>query len=213
MSDEPILTRTVDQFLDDLASGTPTPGGGSVAALSGAMAAGLISMVCNLSIGKKQYAAFEDEAREILAQSEARRAELERLAQEDIDVFNRLMSAYRLPRVTDADAASRRAAIQAVTRLATETPIKIARAIAALVPLLAPLTRSGNRAAVSDAGAAALLIQSAVPAALLNVEINLAGLEDQRFAREARADVEELLAGLREATDGVLVLMRERLQS
>ncbi|GAB4120915.1 MAG: cyclodeaminase/cyclohydrolase family protein [Roseiflexaceae bacterium] len=208
-----LMQRNVAGFLDDLASGAPTPGGGSAAAVAGAMAAGLVSMVCNLSIGKKQFAEFEPEARAILEQSEHARAALQQLAEDDIQAFNRLMAAYRLPRATDADAATRKAAIQAATRVATEVPLRTAQVIAGLVPLLASLVRSGNRAAVSDVGAAALLIQSAVPAALLNVAINVPAFEDQRLAREFRQQAEELTAGLREATDGVLLLVQERLRS
>lgn len=212
MSEQPLLDRTVGQFLNDLASGAPTPGGGSAAALSGAVAAGLIAMVCNLSIGRKQYAAFEAEAQAILRQAEDLRATLQQLAQEDIDVFNRLMAAYRLPRMTDADAAARRAAIQHVLRAATDVPLQTARAIAQLLPLIPPLARDGNRTAVSDAGAAALLVQAAVPMALLNVEINLSMIDDQQFVREARAQVEDLTIGLQEEIAGVLLLIRDRVR-
>src|SRR5215467_3945000 len=144
---EPLLDMTVRGFLDALASGTPTPGGGSVAALSAAMAAGLITMVCDLTIGKQQYAAFEAEARALRTRAEALRAELQTLAQDDVEVFNHLSAAYKLPRTTEADAASRRAAIQKVTRQATEVPLRVARAAVALLPLCAPLVRDGNRTA------------------------------------------------------------------
>ncbi len=160
---EHILDQPIRQFLGQLASKAPTPGGGSVAALSGAMAAGLITMVCDLTIGKSQHADFEAEAQSLREQAEVLRSELEQLAQADVDVFNNLMAAYRLPRTTDADAASRRAAIQKVTRQASEVPLRIARAAVGLLPLCAPLARQGARAAVSDVGVAALLIQSTVP--------------------------------------------------
>ena len=210
---EQLLDKPVRQFLDDLASGAPTPGGGSVAALSAALAAGLLTMVCDLTIGKKQYAEFEDDARGLRQRAEAQRADLQALAQADVEVFGHLSAAYKLPRVTDADAASRRAAIQKVTRQATEVPLRIARAASALLPLCAPLARHGNRSAVSDVGVAVLLVQAAVPAALLNVEINLAVLEDQIFVRQARAQAEDLTIGLDEEVAGVLALVRERIAS
>ena len=210
---EQLLDKPVRQFLDDLASGAPTPGGGSVAALSAALAAGLLTMVCDLTIGKKQYAEFEEDARGLRQRAEAQRAELQALAQADVEVFGHLSAAYKLPRVTDADAASRRAAIQKVTRQATEVPLRIARAASALLPLCAPLARHGNRSAVSDVGVAVLLVQAAVPAALLNVEINLAVLEDQIFVRQTRAQVEDLTIGLDEEVAGVLALVRERIAS
>lgn len=206
-----LIEKRLKDFLDELASGTPTPGGGSVAALTGAMAAGLITMVCDLTIGKKQYADFEEEARSLRERAEALRGELQDLAKVDIDVFNNLMAAYKLPRTTDADAATRKAAIQRVTRQATEVPLRTARAIVSLLPLCAPLARHGNRTAASDVGAAALLIQGAAPAALLNVEINLGGLEDQLFVREVRAQAEDLTIGIDEEVAGVLQIVRERM--
>jgi methenyltetrahydrofolate cyclohydrolase len=208
---EQLLDLPVRRFLDELASAAPAPGGGSIAALSGAMAAGLLTMVCDLTIGKKQYADFEDEVRVLRERSEALRAELQGLAQTDVEVFNRLAVAYKLPRTTDADAASRRAAIQRVTRAATEVPLRVARATTALLTLCAPLARHGNRNAVSDVGVAVLLVQAAVPSALLNVEINLAVLEDQLFVRQTRAQVEDLTIGLDEEVAGVLALVRERI--
>ena len=208
---EQILDQPVRRFLDELASAAPAPGGGSIAALSGAMAAGLLTMVCDLTIGKKQYAEIDDQVRTLRERSEMLRAELQLLAQADVDVFNHLAAAYKLPRITDADAASRRAAIQKVTRGATEVPLRIARAVTSLLPLCAPLARHGNRNAVSDVGVAALLVQAAVPAALLNVEINLAVLEDQMFVRQTRAQAEDLMIGLDEEVAGVLALVRERI--
>ncbi len=212
MNEQPVLEHTVGTFLDALASGAPTPGGGSAAGLSGAMAAALIAMVCHLTIGKKQYAEFEAEAKSILSSAEIRRSELQILTQEDITAFNRLMAAYRLPRMTDADAALRKTAIQSATKLATDVPLRTARAIANLLPLCAPLARNGNRTAVSDVGAAILLIQAAIPMALLNVETNLLQLEDQNFVRAARAQVVDLTVGLSDEITGVLLVVRERLR-
>src|SRR5262245_28312217 len=211
--DEQLRDKQLGQFLDELASAAPTPGGGSVAALSGAMAAGLITMVCDLTIGKQQYAEFEAEAKDLRERSEALRSELQELAQADVEIFNRLSAAYKLPRTTEADAAGRRAAIQKITRQATEVPLRSARAAASLLPLCTPLARHGNRTAVSDVGVAALLVRAVVPAALLNVEINLAGLEDQLFVRQVRAQVEDLTIGLDEEVEGVLALVRERIAS
>ena len=208
---EQLLDQSVGRFLDELASKSPTPGGGAVAALSGAMAAGLITMVCDLTSGKPQYAEFEAEAQALRERAEALRAELQQLAQADVDVFNHLSAAYKLPRTTEADAASRRAAIQKVTRQATEIPLRVARAATALLPLCAPVARHGNRTAVSDVGVAALLVQSAVLAALLNVETNLVVLEDQIFVRQTRAQVEDLSIGLVEEVAGVLAIARERI--
>lgn len=209
---EHILDQTMRVFLDTLASGEPTPGGGSVAAITGAMAAGLLTMVCDLTIGKKTYVDFEGEAQTIRERSETARAALQQLAEDDVAVFGRLSAAYKLPKTTDADAANRRAAIQTVTKQATEIPLRVARTLTELVPLCAPLARHGSRLAVSDVGVAAQLIKAAVPSALLNVDINLAVLEDQIFVRGVRAVVEDLTIGLDDEIDGVLVMVRERIR-
>lgn len=203
--------HTIDTFLDTLASNEPTPGGGSVAALSGAMAAGLVSMVCALTIGKKQFADFEEELRSIHAQAEELRREFQTLAQEDIEVFNRLSAAYKLPRTTDADAASRRAAIQKVTRQATEVPLRTARAATSLLPLCTKLASRCGRLVVSDVGIAAVIARATVQSSLLNVEINLASLEDQIYVREVRAQIEDLTIGLSEETESILDLVRTRI--
>ncbi|NOK57410.1 MAG: formiminotransferase-cyclodeaminase [Chloroflexi bacterium AL-W] len=208
---EQLLDKRLNEFLNELASKAPTPGGGSVAAVTGAMAAGLLVMVCDLTIGKKQYADFEAEAQAIRERAESLRLELQELAQRDIDVFERLSSAYKLPRTTDADSANRRAAIQTVTKQATEIPLQTGRAIAKLLVLCPALAQSGSRLVVSDVGVAAALIQSAVPAALLNVEINLVSLEDTLFVQETRAHMKDLTMGINEEVADVLKIVGERI--
>lgn len=194
--DQRTFDTSVTSFLDGLASGAPTPGGGGAAALSGAMAAALISMVCNLTIGRQRYADAESEMRQVLSRAEMLREELQQFAEDDVVAFNRLSAAYKLPRVTEADTAIRRDAIQAALRRATDVPLRTARAAAAVLPLCPPVAERGNQAAVSDVGVAAHLAQAAVRSALLNVEINLRTLEDPVYLSQVRAEVERLTAGI-----------------
>jgi formiminotetrahydrofolate cyclodeaminase len=208
---ETLDAQPVGAFLDALASRAPTPGGGSVAGFSGAMAAGLVSMVCALTVGKKQYAAIDAEVRAIHERAEALRHDLQALAEQDIEVFGRLAAAYKLPRTTDADAASRQAAIQTVTRQAAIVPLRTAVAAAAVVPLCTTLAAHVGRLIVSDLGVAALLARASVQSAVLNIEINLAGLEDQIFVRETRAQIADLTIGLSEETEGVVEIVRGRI--
>lgn len=208
---EPLDSQQVGAFLDALASSAPTPGGGSVAAISGAMAAGLVSMVCALTAGKKQFAEIEQEVRAIHDRAEALRGELQSLAQRDVEVFGRLSAAYRLPRTTEADAATRQAAIQQVTRLAAEAPLRTAMAAAQILPLCTALAPRVGRLIVSDIGVAAVLARATVQSAILNVEINLAGLEDQIFVRESRAQIEDLAVGIGEETEGIVEIVRARI--
>jgi formiminotetrahydrofolate cyclodeaminase len=206
-----IVQQPVGTFLDMLASSAPTPGGGSVAALSGAMAAGLVSMVCALSKGKKQFADDAEEIERIHAQAEALRGDLQTLAQQDVVIFSRLSAAYKLPRTTEADAASRQAAIQTVTRQAAEVPLRVARTVADLLPLCTALAPRCSRMIVSDIGVAAVLVHATLQSAILNVEINLAGLEDQRYVREVRAQIEDMLIGVSEEVEGIVQIVRSRI--
>lgn len=208
--------RTMDMsmwgFLDALASGAPTPGGGGAAAVAGAMAAALVSMVCNLTLGRQRYAAVADEMQALLAQAETVRSELQQLADDDVAAFTRLSAAYKLPRVTDADVATRRDAIQAALRRATDVPLRTARAAAAVLPLCTPVAERGNQAAVSDVGVSALLAQAAVRSALLNVNINLRTLEDQVYVQQVRGDVAQLTDGLHHRAEQIMALVNGKLQ-
>lgn len=206
-----LRNQTIDGFFAALASKEPTPGGGSVAAFSGAMSAGLLSMVCEVTIGKKRFAEFEADLRSIRDQAEELRHEFQSLAQDDIEVFNRLSVAYKLPRITDADAASRRAAIQKITRYATEVPLRTARAATSLLPLCTKLSTRCSQLIVSDVGVAAVLARATVQSSLLNVEINLASLEDQIYVRDVRAQIEDMTIGLREETEGILEIVRKHI--
>ena len=210
--EERTLDSSVSTFLDNLASGTPTPGGGGAAALGGGMGAALISMVCNLTIGKTRYAEVEPEMRDLLDRAEALRHELQELAEADVAAFNRLSAAYKLPRTTDADIAIRRDTIQATLRGATEVPLRTARAAAALLPLCPPVAERGNQTATSDVGVAALFAQAAVRSALMNVEVNLRLLEDQIYIRQVRAEVARLTDGLSAEAERTVELVLGKLK-
>ena len=161
--------QSVQAFLDQLASPSPTPGGGSVAALTGALAAGLISMVCTLTVGRPRYADFDGEAQQILAQAEALRARLTDLIQTDIAAYTTGAAAYKRP----TDDPERAAAIAAAMVTATEIPLQIAEAAAALLPLALPVAQHGNKTAVGDVVAGAQLAVATVHAALINVDANI----------------------------------------
>lgn len=164
--------HSVQHFLDQLASATPTPGGGSVAALTGALAAGLITMVCDLTIGRPRYAEFDAQARTIRDVAENARARLTDLIQGDIAAYQGVAAAYKIAK----DDPTRPAAIVAATLVATDTPLEIAEVAATLLPLCTPLAAHGNRTAVGDVAAAAHLTVAAVNAALINVTANLSTL-------------------------------------
>ena len=210
MSDK-FMDKTVGQFLNDLASKAPVPGGGSVSALSGALAAGLVTMVCDLTIGKKQYADVETEIRRYREQAEALRARLQALLQADVEVYGRLAAAYKLPRETEEQQADRFAAIQEATVAATRVPLEIAEVTAEAVALAAPLAEKGSKLAVSDAGIAAILGEAAVQSALMNVKINLPTLEDEAFVAEVRRRMARATEGLAAKRAAILQVVEERI--
>lgn len=206
-----LYNQNMAAFLDSLASHAPTPGGGSVAACSGAMAAGLISMVCAITLNKEAANGETSEVRLIWEQSEELRHELQHLIEADADVFQRLSAVYKLPRTTEADAASRHAAIQRVTREATDIPLRTARAAARIIPLCTALANRCSRMLASDVGVAATLARATIQSAFLNIEINLSRLEDQNYVRQIGLQMEDLTVGLAEETSGVLEIVRARI--
>lgn len=185
--------KTVHTFLDELASAAATPGGGSAAAISGAMGAALLSMVCNLTIGKPAYADVEDEMRSALERSEALRHQLEGMVQADIDVFNAVMAAYGLPRDSDEAKAARTDAIQTALRAATLVPLDCASACADVIDLAQLVAEHGNTNVVSDAGVAVATAHAGLKSAALNVYINTSSIRDEAFAHTQLSALEAIL--------------------
>jgi methenyltetrahydrofolate cyclohydrolase len=206
-----ITQNTLDEFLGALASRAPTPGGGSAAALIGAMGAGLISMVCNVTLGKKGMEEVASEMRAVCTESEALRLRLTAMIAEDIAAFDGLMAAYRLPKSNDAEKAQRGAAIQNSLIGATNTPLEVARACADVIKLSRRAAQHGFSGVISDAGVGVLAAQTALRSAALNVEINAPLLEDRAFAAEASNELQDLLEFCGRESEAVFSLVRTRL--
>ena len=188
-----INDRSTEQFLADLASAAPTPGGGSAAAVMGAMGAALVSMVANLTVGKKGYEAVDADMRQLLAESEALRTKLAGMVAEDIAAFDSLMAGYKLPKATDEEKAARSAAIQAGLKAATEAPLSCARACAEAVRLAERAAAQGNLNVISDAGVGVLAAWAALRSAALNVHINAPQIKDRAWADAALTELQALL--------------------
>ncbi|WP_394753754.1 methenyltetrahydrofolate cyclohydrolase [Crenothrix sp.] len=195
MNDIEIKDKSIEVFLDELASKSATPGGGSVAALMGAQAAALVSMVCNLTIGKPKYAEVETDMQALLEKSEVLREKLAGMIKADVDVFNRLMVAYGLPKETDEDKLARSAAIQRVLKDATDVPLACASACAEAIKLSHCAAEKGSVAVISDAGVAVMAAYAGLKSAALNVYINTASLKDRAFADAKLAELEKILHG------------------
>jgi len=181
-------------YLDDAASGKPAPGGGSVSACVGALGAALTSMVCNLTIGKEQFAAVEGRMREVLAASAAARARLQRLLQDDTSAYGGVLAAYRLPKDTDEQRAARHQAVQDGLVVAADVPLQICRVAVEVCRLAKVAADLGNANAVTDAGIGALLGEAAAVGAALNVRINLGSIDDADYVRRTSAELDAILA-------------------
>lgn len=193
MSSPPLAELTVRDLTERLASRAPVPGGGSASALVGALGAALVEMVCELTLGKPEYEEVDPVARQIGAAAGELRGSLLAAAEEDATAYLAVVVARRLPRDGDEQRAARKAAIGEASVAATEIPLRVARLAAKVLDLAASIASIGNRNAVSDAGAAALLAAAAARGAALNVRINLPSLPD---AHPLRAEAGVRLAEL-----------------
>ncbi len=206
-----IKDKPVTAFLDELASSAATPGGGSAAAIMGGMGAALVSMVCNLTIGKKAYVEVEGDMKDLLAKAEALRAQLTDFIRADVEAFDGLMAAYGLPKDTDEQKAARSAAIQDGLKKATDAPLACARACADVIALSLIAAEKGNTNVVSDAGVAALAAVAALRSAALNVDINVPSIKDADFAASRRAETDALLAKWVAEADRVVEVVKSKL--
>jgi methenyltetrahydrofolate cyclohydrolase len=201
---------TIQTFLTELASAAPTPGGGGAAAISGAMGAALVSMVCNLTIGKKKYVEVEAELKDVLAKSEGLRVVLTGMIGEDVQAFDAVMGAYGLPKATDDEKATRAERIQAALKTACDVPLACCRACRGVIDLAAITADKGNLNVVSDAGVAVLSAYAGLRSAALNVYVNAKGLEDRAFADERLAELEGLLAEAGALTEKVYGVVKAK---
>src|SRR3984893_18239413 len=205
---------SIQTFLDDLASELPAPGGGGAAALCGAIGAALVSMVANLTIGKKDYEAVSEDLKSVNAKAEALRAELTRAIEEDAVAFNSVMAAYGLPRATEEEKAKRAAAIQAALKDATLAPLRAVKACFEVIRLAAAAAEKGNLNVISDAGVAVLTANAGLrSSAALNVFINAKAIKDRDFAEKQLAEVNALLAQAAERTEAVYQTVRTKIGS
>ena len=198
------------EFIDELASAAPTPGGGGASAYVGALSAALASMVGNLTVGKKTYAAVEPQVREALAALDEARADLLALVEEDARAFGPLSAVYRMPKDTPEQLAARNDALQAALVDACEVPLSIMRRVSDVVGLIDFMAHNGSRLALSDAGVAAAFARAAVDGASLNIYINIASMDDAQAAEAYRARTDALACEVRTRCDELFAFVKER---
>ncbi len=187
-----LIKLTVEDFVEQLASANPTPGGGSASALAGAMAAAIVEMACNLTVGREKFRDVEEEMRTVLARAGELRALMLAAVDEDTSAYDEVSRAYKMPRDTEDEKAARAAAIQAALKRACEVPLEVAKAAAETYQLAVIAMEKANPNVASDARVARLLAEAARDGAVANVEINLGSITDEQF----KARMEEELRGL-----------------
>lgn len=200
-------------FADRVASAEPAPGGGSVSAASGALAAGLVAMVCRLTIGKKKYADVTDEMERILNEAEEARRRLTAMVDDDAAAFDGLMAARKLPKDTEPEIAAREKAMADATRRAAEVPLAVMQEAVRVLELARVTAEKGNVNSVSDAGVAALMAHTAVLGAGLNVKINLTGFPDETYRESTLARMRELEAQAGGLRDDILRIVHQKIEN
>lgn len=199
-------------FAEKLASKSPTPGGGGAAALAGALAAALCSMVGSLTVGKKKYAAVEEEILSLMEKMNGLRETLLRLVGRDAEVFEPLSRAYSLPKETEAEKAHKQEVMETCLLDACMVPVEIMEACCEVISLVGEFAEKGSVLAVSDAACGASLAKSALQCASLNVWINTKSMKNREKAQEINAHCREMLKTYEAKADAVYEAVSSRLQ-
>ena len=175
---------TIKEFLAETYGKEPVPGGGSISALCGALATSLAEMVTALTIGRKKYAEVEEEMKKYVPQLEKAREDFLNFIDEDAEAYRLVFNAFKLPKDTDEEKAERSRLIQEATIKAAETPLKVASKAVEIMEPIFEIGTKGNRNAVTDACIAMMCARTAAFGAILNVRINLSGIEDKKIVEE-----------------------------
>ena len=183
---------TVDEFVQITSSDEPAPGGGSVSALAGSLAAALAEMVARLTAGREKYAAAEEDMQKVLKEAAAIKDQLLEAIQKDSSSFEQYMQALSLPKNTEEEKAARRAAMQEGLKAAAQVPMSVARAAAQILPLAQTVVAKGNANAVTDGLVASMMARTAVLGALFNVKINLSSIKDEAFTQAMAQEAAKL---------------------
>ena len=205
------IKKTLENYIDELSSNSPTPGGGNVAALCGLLASSLGEMVCNLTIGKKKYLSIEDEIKELKEKLCGFKQDYVQLGKLDNDAFDKVMDAFKLPKDTDEEKVLRNKAIENATIGAAEVPLKVVKTTSEVLPLLAIIAEKGNQNSVSDAGVALSLCNTAAEGAFLNVLINYSSIPTNEKAKGLYNEAVELCDRIKSESTKLLTEIKNKL--
>ncbi len=203
--------QQIESFVQDLNSAKPMPGGGSAAAVCGAMAAALAGMSAHMTLGKKKYAAVEGKMQEIIAETGTLQAEMLDMAQEDADMYSLVLQAYKLPNITVEEMEVRRQAIEEAGKTAVAASLKVTGVCVRIMKLAYTTVTEGNRMMVTDGSASALLARACQQVAAYNVRINLGGVNDRAVVAETERLLERHLSEGKRLLAEVLKEVEQRL--
>jgi len=187
-----LIEKTVRGFVEETFSPSPVPGGGSVAALAGSLAAALSGMVANLTIGKRGYEEVQEEMKEILERAKELKDKLLEDIDKDSKAFDKVMDAFKMPKDTDEEKERRKEAIQSALKEAALVPLEVAKDAEKIFDLAEKVIVKGNKNAVTDGAVSCMMARTAILSALLNVKINLASIKDEEFVNKVSKEVAEL---------------------
>ena len=187
-----LVDKSVRDFLGELASCAPVPGGGSVAALSAGLASALTEMVANLTVGKKGFEGIEEEMKQITQEASECREKFLKDIDKDAEAFNKVMDAFRLPKNTQEEMDKRKQVIQDEFKNAALVPLEVAKDAIKLMEFIAKVVEEGNKNAISDGAVAVMMARTSVLGALYNVKINLQSIKDEDFVSRISKQVHDL---------------------
>jgi len=203
----PLVSSSVKEFLNELASSSPAPGGGSVAALTGALGSALASMVCNLTIGKDKYNNVQDEIKVTLEKSEKLRKKLTKLIDKDTEAFNDVIMAFKMPKETEKEKTNRNLAIQRGYETAAKVPLETAKTGLKIIDIAMIVAKKGNKNSITDAAVSALMGKACVLSAILNVKINLSSIKDEKFIDCISSEIDRLEKDAINKTDKIIKII------
>jgi formiminotetrahydrofolate cyclodeaminase len=187
-----LRTTTIDDFLKLLASDAPTPGGGSVAALNGALGCALLEMVCNLTLGKEKFREVWPDLEPIRTRLQSLREELADSIDRDARSYDLVSGAMKLPKETEQEKAARKEAVQSALKAAAETPKSTARYIHQALKMAGEVAEKGNPNVLSDAGVAVTCLKAGLKGAIMNIAINLGGIKDEAYTSQMKLEMDFL---------------------
>jgi formiminotetrahydrofolate cyclodeaminase len=207
-----LVKLKLKEFIKELSSDSPAPGGGSAAAVSGALGAGLVSMVCRLTVGKKGYEGVQNAVQTINKESDILCTELTKLVDDDTHAFNAVMAAFRHPKKTEKDKERRKLAIQNAFKTASTVPLDVAKRCVRVLELADTLKDIGNLNTMSDIGVAAETAHAGLHGAAMNVEINLPSIKDRQYVEQCREEVQSVLEKGEKLRSSVYATVKEAIR-